>query len=45
MVSNTPSANEIALQHMQKVLKADIRPSRDLTFDRGERRSPRTSTR
>jgi nicotinamidase-related amidase len=33
VVSNTPEENKYALEQMQKVLKADTRPSADLTFD------------
>jgi hypothetical protein len=32
IVSNTPAQNEAALEQMETVLKADIRPSRQLKF-------------
>lgn len=33
VASNTPEENAYALEQMQKVLKADIRPAADLSFD------------
>lgn len=33
VASNTPEENKYALEQMQKVLKADTRPSADLSFD------------